>query len=99
MRSLIAFPFLLLLVLFALSNSETVRFGLWPMDFTIALPLSIAMLAAMGVAFLLGALMLWATGLGARSRARQLERERDLLDAQVRELKGRGVGTVLAPPS
>ncbi len=32
MRALIAAPFLLLLVLFALSNGQSVQFGLWPTD-------------------------------------------------------------------
>ena len=96
---MIAAPFLLLLVLFALSNSQPVRLGLWPTDFTIAPPLSIAILVAMAGAFLLGALMLWIEVLGARRRARRAEYAQRLLEAQVQELKARLAGAPLPPPA
>ena len=38
MRLLIGLPLLLLLVLFALSNTVPVRLGLWPSDYTLQLP-------------------------------------------------------------
>jgi lipopolysaccharide assembly protein A len=99
MRILFAAPLLFLLVLFALSNPQPVRFGLWPTDFAWEMPLSIAMLLAMAVAFLLGALLLWFSALGARVRARRAERTVRLLDAQVAELKARQApaSTALAP--
>jgi uncharacterized integral membrane protein len=107
MRLLIAAPFLLLMVLFALSNPQIVRLGLWPTDFALEAPLSLVVLVAMGAAFLLGALMLWLSGLGAGRRARKAEYTAKLLDAQVKELKARldgrppaqPVGPVLPPPA
>ncbi len=86
---LIAAPFLLVLVLFALSNPQPVSFGLWPTDYTTQLPLSLAVLGAMGVAFFFGALLLWVSVLAARARARRAERKVRLLEAQVAELKAR----------
>ena len=41
MRLLIGLPLLLLLVLFALSNTAPVRLGLWPTDYALQLPLSL----------------------------------------------------------
>jgi uncharacterized integral membrane protein len=99
MRALIAAPFLLLLVLFALSNPQPVRLGLWPTDFSISPPLSIAMLVAMGGAFLLGAMMLWIDALAARRRARRAEYAQRLLEQQVQGLKARLAGPPLPPPT
>ena len=93
LRIVIAAPFLLLLVLFALSNPQPVTLGLWPTDFSVEVPLSLAVLGAMGVAFLAGALLLWVSVLVARRRAARAERTVRLLEAQVSELKAR-----LSPP-
>ena len=67
-RLLVAAPVLFLLVVFALSNPQHVRLGIWPTDFAIEAPLSIVILVAMAGAFLLGALMLWFGG-DRRARA------------------------------
>ncbi len=93
-RILFATPLLFLLVLFALSNSQIVQLGIWPTDFAIEAPLSIAILVAMAIAFLIGAAMLWAAAISARGRAKRAEREKRMLNAQVRELQAR-----LAVPS
>lgn len=87
LRILIALPLLLLLVLFALSNTQSVRMGLWPTDLSLDIPLAIAVLAAMGAAFLIGAFVLWVSVVGARLRARRAEHAARLLEAQVAELK------------
>jgi uncharacterized integral membrane protein len=89
MRLLIAFPILLLLVLFALSNTAPVRMQFWPTDYVLELPLSLAILGGMAIAFLLGGLVVWVSELGQRRRARRAEHTIRLLEAQVQELKGR----------
>ncbi len=89
MRLLIAAPFLLLLVLFALSNTAPVRLTLWPTDFALEMPLSLAILAAMAIAFLLGGAVVWVNELGQRRRARRAEEAVRLLEAQVQDLKAR----------
>jgi lipopolysaccharide assembly protein A len=88
-RILVAAPFLFLLVLFALSNPQPTEFKLWPTDYAAVLPLSLAVLSAMGLAFILGALVLWTSVLGARRRARRAEHQARLLEAQVAELKAK----------
>jgi uncharacterized integral membrane protein len=89
LRILIAAPFLFLMVVFALSNPQPIEFKLWATDYAVTLPLSLAVLGAMGVAFFLGALLLWMSALAARRRARKAEYKVKLLEAQVAELKAR----------
>ncbi|HYZ23988.1 MAG TPA: LapA family protein [Rhodopila sp.] len=87
------------LVLFALSNEETVRLGLWPMDYALEAPLSVAILVAMAIAFVLGALVVWLSVLAQRNRARRAERTVRLLEAQVQELKARVEHPLSLPPA
>jgi putative membrane protein len=89
MRLVIALPFLLLLVLFALSNTQAVRIGLWPTEYGLEVPLSAAVLVGMAIAFLVGALMMWISELGQRRRARRAEQTVRMLEEQVQELKAR----------
>ncbi|HTU55043.1 MAG TPA: lipopolysaccharide assembly protein LapA domain-containing protein [Acetobacteraceae bacterium] len=83
MRLVIASPFLLLLVLFALSNTAPVSLGLWPTDLAVRLPLSLAVLAGMAIAFLAGALLVWTETLRQRARARRAEARARLLEARL----------------
>jgi uncharacterized integral membrane protein len=89
MRLLIGLPLLILLVLFALSNTAPVRLGLWPSDYTLQLPLSLTVLGAMAIAFLAGGVTVWVSELAQRRRARRAEQTVRLLEAQVQELKAR----------
>jgi len=82
-------PLLLLLVLFALSNTQTVEFRLWPFDLAWVAPLALAVLVAAAGAFLLGAVIVWASSLPHRRRARELQRAADLLRAELEALKAR----------
>jgi uncharacterized integral membrane protein len=89
MRLLIALPFLLILVVFALSNTVPVGLHFWPTDYSMELPLSLAILASMAIAFLLGGALVWISELAQRRRARRAEQTVRLLEAQVQELKAR----------
>ena len=89
MRLLIALPFLLLLVVFALSNTAPVSLHFWPTDYALELPFSLAVLAAMAIAFLLGGAVVWLSELAQRRRARRAEYTVRLLETQVQELKAR----------
>jgi uncharacterized integral membrane protein len=86
------------LVVFALSNTEVVRLGLWPTDYGIDVHLSIAILAAMAIAFLLGALVVWMSELAQRRRARRAERTVRLLEAQIQALQARAASPISLPP-
>lgn len=86
------------LVLFALSNTEIVRLGLWPTDYGIDVHLSLAILVAMALAFVLGALVVWFAELAQRQRARRAERAVRMLEAQVEDLKARVPMPMSLPP-
>lgn len=89
MRLLIAAPFLLLLVIFALSNRAVVALGLWPTDLHLAAPLSLVVFAAGGIGLLLGACLVWVNELRQRRRARRAEAAVRRLEAEVQALKAR----------
>ncbi|HEY1931632.1 MAG TPA: lipopolysaccharide assembly protein LapA domain-containing protein [Acetobacteraceae bacterium] len=97
LRLLIIAPILLLLVLFALSNTAPVRLGLWPTGLSVEAPLSLSILAAMAVAFLVGGVLVWISELAQRRRARRAEHAIRLLEAQVQELKARMPAPLLPP--
>ena len=69
-----AAPFLLFLVVFALSNRGTVQIGLWPTDLSLVVPLSLAVLGAGAVFFVLGAVVVGLGSIAQRRRARRAER-------------------------
>jgi putative membrane protein len=86
------------IVVFALSNTTVVALGFWPTDYVWEVPVSIAILIAMAIAFLLGALVVWVAELGQRRRARHAERTVRLLEAQVEDLKARVARPIALPP-
>lgn len=89
MRLLIAAPFLIVLVLFALSNRQPVTLGFWPTDLALEVPLSAAVLAVAAAAFLLGACIVWLSELRIRRRARRAEARVEVLEDEVRALQAR----------
>ena len=94
---IVTFVLCLPLVLFLLSNTEIVRLGLWPTDYSIEVHLSLAILIAMAIAFLLGALVVWMSELSQRRRARRAEQTVRLLEAQIEALQARVTPSLLPP--
>jgi uncharacterized integral membrane protein len=85
LRTLLFLPFLAVLVAFALSNPQPVQLRIWPFDFyTLEIPLSLAMLAAAGFFFFLGALFVWFGSVAARGRAGRAERRAAALHAELK---------------
>ena len=89
MRWILGLPVLVLLILFALSNAAPVRIGLWPVDISVELPLSLAILGAMGIAFFLGGLTVWLQALRAHRRANAAEARVRALGAELELLRAR----------
>lgn len=85
MRPLLAAPFLVIVVLFALSNTEPVSLAFWPTELRLRLPLALAVLAAMAIAFIAGGLLVWSEALRQRRRARRAETAVKLLEARLLE--------------
>jgi lipopolysaccharide assembly protein A len=98
LRLLILSPLLILLVLFALTNTSPVQLSIWPTDYSIQAPLSLAILGAMAIAFLIGGALVWLSELTQRRRARRAEYAVRLLEEQIRELKARVPGPALSSP-
>jgi putative membrane protein len=96
---IVTFILSLPLVLFALSNTEVVKLGLWPTDYSIEVHLSLAILIAMAIAFLLGALLVWTSELSQRRRARRAERTVRLLEAQIQTLQAHPATPLSFPPA
>jgi uncharacterized integral membrane protein len=93
-RIVIAAPFLALMVLFALSNPTPVKLGIWPTDYQIEVPISLAILAGLGVGFFFGALALWVSAVAAKARARRAERKVRQLQAEIDDMKVRVIRPV-----
>ncbi len=89
MRWLLLAPFMALVVLFALSNRQTVSVGLWPLDLTWQVSLSVAVLAVGALAFVLGAVMVWVSSLADRRRARRAAEEIIRLEREVEDFRAR----------
>lgn len=98
MRVLLAIPLLILLVAFALSNQQSVLVGLWPTDIQMQMPLSVAVLIAGGLFFVIGAFVTWTGAVSARGRTRAAERRIRQLQAQVETLRARPATAMLPPP-
>ena len=95
-RLILAAPFLLLLVLFALSNRAAVHLTLWPTSLAQDVPASIAILASLAIGIIFGALVVWFPALALRHRARRAEHTIALLEERLRT---RPAGPALPPPT
>ena len=84
-------PFIILLVVFALSNQQAVALGMWPTDLTWQLPVSLAVLGASAVFFILGALVVGLNSVAQRRRARRAERRVRALEEQLEAMRPRSV--------
>lgn len=98
LRLVIAAPFLLIIVVFALSNRQPAQLGLWPTDYSVTVPLALAILVPAAVALFLGAILMWFRAAGQRRRAGRAERRADLLAADLAKLREPPrTGTALPP--
>lgn len=84
---LIAAPFALLIVLFAVSNRQTVEIGLFPLPFTLETPLYLLVLAMLGAGVLCGAVLAWLSGHRARATARSASKNAQRLEKELAEVR------------
>ncbi len=85
LRLLLTIPLLVVLVIFALSNRASVTLSF--LGYETAMPLSIAVLLAAGVFFVLGAVVVWIGELRQRRRARRAEQRVAVLEEQIASLR------------
>lgn len=84
---LVTGPVILILVIFAVSNRETVTVTLWPLPFSLEASLYLVVLLAALLGFLIGEFVAWVNGRfwrrDARIKARRIEAlERELAATQ-----------------
>jgi putative membrane protein len=89
LRLIPALVLILILALFGLSNRQDVTIGFWPTDYTTQVPLAVAILLGMAIAFVLGAAIVWIDHLGLGRRARRAEAMVRRLQAQLAEAEMR----------
>ncbi len=89
MRWILFLPLAGLVVLFALSNRQPVELRLWPFDLVWQTPLSVAVLLAAALSFLVGAGIVWMSGMPARARARSAIRRADTLQREMDAIRTR----------
>ncbi|MBR0649057.1 DUF1049 domain-containing protein [Roseomonas terrae] len=89
MRWIVFLPFAALVVLFALSNRQAVELRLWPFDLVWQAPLSVAVLGAAALAFLIGAGIVWVSGMPQRGRARSAARRAEALQRELEAIHAR----------
>lgn len=80
-------PFLVILVVFTLSNMDPVRLAFWPTDLQLEVPLSLAVLGFGLLFFLLGALVVWIGAQGPRRRAKRAESRVRALEGHIETLR------------
>jgi uncharacterized integral membrane protein len=93
---LVTGPVLLILVIFAISNRETVSVTLWPIPVLLEAPLYLVVLLAALFGFLVGELVAWINGRFWRRDARAKARR---IDALERELGATQAQLTPAPPT
>jgi uncharacterized integral membrane protein len=71
------------LILFAVSNRETVAVGLWPLPDLVQLPLYLVLLGALFVGFIAGQLVAWIGGWRWRREARRSRERIAMLEREI----------------
>lgn len=102
---IVGVPLLLIGAFFAVANREPVALDLWPATGKITVPLFAALVGALYVGFLLGAVVAWWAGRHGRSRARlarrrlvDLERENQRLQERADRLAAEASHATIAAP-
>jgi uncharacterized integral membrane protein len=86
---LVALPVALVLVGFAIANTETVTLGFWPLDQHLAGPLYLVVPAALVLGFIAGAFVAWINGGRWRREARRRQRRIEALERELQATQAR----------
>jgi len=85
--SLLAFSITLTVVLFALSNRQAVDLAFWPLSYSVATPVYLAVALAFLGGFLVGGAAMWVSDARLRSKARERGREVKTLERKMSGLE------------
>ncbi|AIB10658.1 hypothetical protein ABAZ39_01215 [Azospirillum argentinense] len=86
---IIAVPIALAAVLFAISNRGLVTLSLWPLPFTLEVPVYLATLVALVIGFLAGGVVAWNAQRRHRRRARRSSDRVSYLERELKETQAR----------
>jgi uncharacterized integral membrane protein len=81
---IIGLPALLVVAIFAVANRQPLTLELWPLPWSVEVPLYLAVLGPLVLGLLIGLLAGWSSGLRSRRHARS---ERRRADSLARELE------------
>jgi uncharacterized integral membrane protein len=96
---LILLPLFLVVIVFAIDNSDAVDISVWPlMDEKIAMPVHILVLIGLFIGFIFGGLVAWMQGGGTRRRLRQFSRRALADEREIDRLKSR-LAEIETPPA
>lgn len=84
------------LVLFTVSNDATVTIGLKPLPYGLAMPLYLALLAALLLGFIAGGICVWVAGRSRRREGRERARRIAALERELAAAGGRDGGSPVA---
>lgn len=96
---IITVPVTVLVVLFAVSNRNSVAAELFPLPFTLEAPFYLYVLVALVVGLLTGSAITWLYGHGARATARREGKRASRLEKEVAELRSVALRTDAPPAS
>ncbi|MBM3521775.1 MAG: LapA family protein [Alphaproteobacteria bacterium] len=86
---IVGVPLLLVGAFFAVANRESVSIDLWPATGKVTMPLFAALVGALYLGFLFGALVAWWAGRRGRSRGREARRRVVALQLENQQLQQR----------
>ncbi|MGE5506741.1 MAG: lipopolysaccharide assembly protein LapA domain-containing protein [Actinomycetota bacterium] len=89
---IVGLPLAVLLVMFAVANRREVTVELWPLPWSMDLPLYLAVMAPLTIGLLAGAAITWLSGAPARRRAREQRRRAVELERQLAEMQPKITG-------
>lgn len=80
---LLALPVSLLAMVFAVANRHALRLELWPLPWSLEVPVYLAVLGPLVLGLILGGTIAWIAGHGARAAARHHRRRAESLERQL----------------
>ncbi|RAU21625.1 DUF1049 domain-containing protein [Paramagnetospirillum kuznetsovii] len=80
---LLGLPLAVVATVFAVANRQDVRFDLWPLPFGVDVAAYLAVLGPLALGLVMGAVLVWLSGTGARLRARADRRRAESLERQL----------------